>query len=767
MNKNLLILSILFGVFLIGTQLYSQTIRYVDPDATGNNTGSSWTDAYTSIQAAINAVPGNVTSNLNYQIWVKSGVHTPGTTKTDHFLIDKSFISIYGGFNGTETQLTQRDIDSNLTVLSGDLLGDDTPSTTGITNQRVDNTYNVVTINASGVTLDGFTIKGGHADGSSNSTNRGAGLRILQSSDIKVRRCIFENNSAELAAAVLLDVNINVPIISFVDFSFNQCVFRNNSAFGGAGFFIRQLSSTPPRIEIVNSLFESNEALANGTYPGGSAIWVTNSYTTAQGSSLHTNVFLRNCTLVKNNDQRTDGSVIVAGSNTGGAITRVRMDNSIFHQNTNLNGTSLAFNKSTYVHEGTGVVAHSQDDDNFSQLPASSKTNPIASNPLFIDFANGDYSLQSNSPCKDTGLNGLNYGDFDLLNNPRVYNGTVDRGAYEKQACVVNIPDANFKAVLVNNNSINTNGNSEIECSEASAFSGTINVSGQGISDLTGIESFVNVSNLYVFNNTISFLDVTQNTLLKQLVAYNNNLTSLDVTQNTALERLDLLNNNLTSIDVSQNTALTNIILANNNLSNIDVTQNVDLNFLDVRNNNLTSIDVSQNVNQFAELNVNDNNLTSLDLSNNIALTFLHCRNNQLTSLDMRNGGNIFVPGSGFDARDNPNLACISVDNPTDATTRWTNIDSQTSFNANCATASIDDLDASKFSIFPNPVVSNSLIIKTQEFVKRIEVFDFNSKILLTSTSKSIDMSKISSGIYFVRIIGEENKSLVRKIIKK
>ena len=38
----------------------------------------------------------------------------------------------------------------------------------------------------------------------------------------------------------------------------------------------------------------------------------------------------------------------------------------------------------------------------------------------------------------------------------------------------VNIPDVNFKNYLVQNSLINTNGNSEIEITEANNFTGTI-----------------------------------------------------------------------------------------------------------------------------------------------------------------------------------------------------------------------------------------------------------------------------------------------------
>ena len=108
----------------------------------------------------------------------------------------------------------------------------------------------------------------------------------------------------------------------------------------------------------------------------------------------------------------------------------------------------------------------------------------------------------------------------------------------------VYIPDANFKAYLVGNNLINTNGDTEIQVSEAVAFTGTITC-GRGvrsnatsITDLTGIEAFTALTYLYCYNNKLTSLDVTQNTALTYLDCSTNKLTSLDVTQNTALTYL-------------------------------------------------------------------------------------------------------------------------------------------------------------------------------------------------------------------------------------
>ena len=93
----------------------------------------------------------------------------------------------------------------------------------------------------------------------------------------------------------------------------------------------------------------------------------------------------------------------------------------------------------------------------------------------------------------------------------------------------VYIPDANFKAYLVGNSSINTNGDTEIQISEASAFGGIIFCANLGISDLTGIEAFTALTVLNCSSNLITSLDVSNNTALTELFCYDNQLTSLDV----------------------------------------------------------------------------------------------------------------------------------------------------------------------------------------------------------------------------------------------
>ncbi|MCI2228605.1 T9SS type A sorting domain-containing protein [Polaribacter sp. MSW13] len=138
----------------------------------------------------------------------------------------------------------------------------------------------------------------------------------------------------------------------------------------------------------------------------------------------------------------------------------------------------------------------------------------------------------------------------------------------------VNIPDANFKSYLVSNTSINTNGDSEISVTEAQAFSGEMLVNGLSISDLTGIEAFVNIT---------------------RLDCYNNNLTSLDVSNNLALTRLHCGSNQIETLDISANTSITDIQCHNNGVLyelNIANGNNSNINWMKAYGNSLSCIQI-------------------------------------------------------------------------------------------------------------------------------------------------------------------------------
>ena len=89
----------------------------------------------------------------------------------------------------------------------------------------------------------------------------------------------------------------------------------------------------------------------------------------------------------------------------------------------------------------------------------------------------------------------------------------------------VEIPDANFKAYLLEKFDANKDG--KISLSEAQKVT-EINCSGRNIQDLTGIEKFVNLERLNCCNNQLDELELRYNKKLEWLVC-NNNLDPLTI----------------------------------------------------------------------------------------------------------------------------------------------------------------------------------------------------------------------------------------------
>jgi len=321
-----------------------------------------------------------------------------------------------------------------------------------------------------------------------------------------------------------------------------------------------------------------------------------------------------------------------------------------------------------------------------------------------------DFSLASNLTSVNCGYNNLSYLNFGNGNNSNVTSFfahsnpnltciTVDDITYSTTnwtfidpassfsancpppLCTVNIPDVNFKAYLVGNTLININGDTEIQCSEATAFTGSINCTNQNISDLTGLESFINLDQLFCSSNGLSTIDVTSNTELTRLDFTNNNISTLDLSANQLIEKINGQSNLLQSLDLTVNIALEQLDIRDNSLTTLDLVNNTALVDLNCRNTTISTLNTASNIN-LAYIVCDQNNITSLDFSNNVNLMEVFCSENSLTSLNLANGNNSSV--NFFEVTNNPNLTCITVDDVAYSTTNWTNIDATASFSTNC-----------------------------------------------------------------------------------
>ena len=214
-----------------------------------------------------------------------------------------------------------------------------------------------------------------------------------------------------------------------------------------------------------------------------------------------------------------------------------------------------------------------------------------------------------------------------------------------------NFPDENFRWYV----SHNDGGSDRLLTDYEISCITELYLQGEEISDLTGIEIFTDLRELYCGNNKLTKLDVSKNRKLTSLSCYDNQLTELDVSKNTkltnlvcsgnrltkldvskckALKELDCSHNMITKLNVSSNKKLERFSCGNNQLTGINVSKNPALLYFSVSYAQLTNIDVSRNA-ALISLDVTGNKLTEIDVSHNPALCGLDCGYNPLTRLDL------------------------------------------------------------------------------------------------------------------------------------
>ncbi len=224
-----------------------------------------------------------------------------------------------------------------------------------------------------------------------------------------------------------------------------------------------------------------------------------------------------------------------------------------------------------------------------------------------------------------------------------------------------------------------------------------LDVSNLNIADLTGIEDFIALENLFCSNNSLAVLNISNNTNLIALACSSNSLISIDVSSNSNLETLDCSENQIQNLDVSSNFDLKSLTVSGNQIMVLDVSNNTELSVLNVSNNRISGeLVVNNNLNleslycasnQITTLNLSANTLlknldasgnalTNLDLTmiNSVVcpdpqtdpmticqgLSSINVSNNVLSSLVVANGYNDLI--SVFDTSDNPDLFCIQID---------------------------------------------------------------------------------------------------------
>ena len=402
--------SSLAGGLFLSPPLSAQV--FVDVGATPGGDGSSWASAFADLQPALSAaaaLPPGV------EVWVAAGSYRPSDSadKLATFQLTNG-VAIYGGFAGGETTLAQRDPVVNVTVLDGDLSGDDQPfcdldldGTPDYCNYA-DNSVHVVTGTGADFSarLDGFTIRGGtgplfgfdpsgsglFVEGGSptlanlvfrenralDANGIAAGAYIQPDQPMFLQNLRFEANRAVTGGGLVLELDAGAAIPVGLD----GCVFENNIATGGAGLFVEGVEAT-----CLDCTFVSNQATSgsaarvrassiNPSLPGlltlsqctvesnlGEAVQVqTGSHLVVEGSRLAFNqegaidAHEAKSVDVRDSDFEGNTATVGAGINASG-VGEITVSGSTFVAQSATNGSAVSLGSSTGTISGCTMVA--------------------------------------------------------------------------------------------------------------------------------------------------------------------------------------------------------------------------------------------------------------------------------------------------------------------------------------------------------------------------------------------------------------------------
>lgn len=414
--KRALLSSALFLSFYVTAQ---DTV-YVDADATGANDGTSWTDAFTDLYTAVDYTNANM---IGTQYWVAEGIYSPESNQMPIMILYGE--KIYGGFNGTESDLSQRDPKQFKTIFTGDINRNDSAGT------FFDNAPRIFDVSASlgagdtaEVVFDGITISSAHTpNGSGGGIHCHVGQRAL-----KINNCIFQNNRALNRASILF-----YSIYPDAEFTVTNSIFRNNvNQHYDIEFRITGQNSTTRKGIIANCLFENNTTASLANASGALLGRFTNLSLGTQEIHLVNNTFVNNFIYSAN----ADFPSLFAMETNGHSLSDITVHayNNLFYKNFNISELILLTN--SYSVTGLQLSTSNTNGGDLAALNVNMLSSVYDTASPFVNYNSADYRPNSTFAAAGTAsaYNAYSLLNVDLNGHNRLdVNGGIAIGALQGQ----------------------------------------------------------------------------------------------------------------------------------------------------------------------------------------------------------------------------------------------------------------------------------------------------------------------------------------------
>ena len=324
--------------------LYAQEegypIIYVDQNAKGSNNGTSWQDAYVSLQQGIDKAAQD-----EGWVWVAQGTYTGSYVeggKVVGAIKVKSGAMVFGGFKGGETKLNQRNINKNVTEIHGKA-----------------GPYGPRAVDMDHLTLfDGFLVQdSGYKNYPATDAHDIAGGGIRTHGWLAVIR----NNRV-----------------------------TNCYAKGGGGVAVWMDEQNPGEKNYAPII--DNNVIYRNIGKCGAGVQLRNDET----------MFTHNVVAYNHHDERAKGIEVIINKELSDPCNIV--DNIVWRNSTAYWGSSVGMSfHDLYNHVRSNDIAHCYYND-FSDINRSEHWDGLmVQNPLFVDPENNDFTLQEDSPCLNAG----------------------------------------------------------------------------------------------------------------------------------------------------------------------------------------------------------------------------------------------------------------------------------------------------------------------------------------------------------------------------